>query len=417
MIRTAQIADLHFSNNRLDEKVRCFEEALSYIRKANVDIITVCGDVFDHTVRLEDAGAKQAVRLMGLLADIAPVIVLRGNWSHDRSSVEILKHVRGRHEIHVSTDPEVIVFRDGDLPGDSPRLIPMPLQAAAGINRIPAKGVFFSMPYPGSSFLADKCNHGPSAEELRVSVSQAITDVVRGFSAVKLDPETPRILLYHGTIHGAQISESQHLMSLDIELTVGDLEACGFDLVSAGHIHMAQKLGSNIFYSGGLTYNSYGEHGDKGVWIHEIKNRQRQSDFFKFSATRMLVFDVDMTDEAFLFLQPPEWSSEVMDVLVRLKIWENELESTNGLDIKPLFPNAKSVTVRREIVRRESVRCEEVRAAHRLVDKIRAYCQFAGIDAPASLMKKAEQLEAVEDVLPMVKREVLEVADAEQVNA
>jgi DNA repair exonuclease SbcCD nuclease subunit len=234
---------------------------------------------------------------------------------------------------------------------------------------------------------------GPRA--LQEAVSEAITQIIFGFSAVETE-DIPRVLLYHGTVRGAQATESQHMMGLDIELTPGDIERCKFDLVCAGHLHYSQQIGRNIFYPGGLCFTSYGDEGRKGAWLQTIENGRLQSDFIQVSAIPMRTFRHDLTaDEA--FLTPPEWANEVCDVKVQIKVREDEAYKARQGDYRALFPNARSIVTQREVVPAAAVRCETVRQARTLREKVKTYCEFAGIRCTESMLRKADMLGAVDE--------------------
>jgi len=408
MIKILQMSDLHFQSKHLDDKIRCFEEILDKAMEWKPDLAAVPGDLYDRSLRMEDRAARESARLFGELANLCPILIARGNYSHDRQSVEILRHVKGKYPIHVSTEPEVIWFS----PKRPPCFVSIPLSDLASmppqvpVSETSEMALLFTLPYPSSSFLAALETLGPEA--LREAVSRAITQIIRGFAAIPTG--LPRILLFHGTVSGCKSSESQHMMGMDIELTLADIEACGFDLVAAGHIHFKQQMGERVFYAGGLTADAFGEDLPKGCWLHmleKVSNKQGgsltelHSEFMSVSAVPMRTWDVDLTDS--IFIAPPEWAQEYCDLRVKVKVKEGDLGMIPELPLKQWFPNARNIVVQKDVQLIDSVRCEAVRAAQSLKDKIQVWCEYAKVDPPPGLFRKAELLEAVNDADEIVK--------------
>src|SRR5712692_6582799 len=110
MLRLVQLSDLHFAPKHLDDKVRCMEEVCTFLQDWPADLAAIPGDIYDHALRLEDDAAQQSVRLLSALAERCPLLIARGNFTHDRAAVHLLRYVRGRFPIHVSTEPEALWF-------------------------------------------------------------------------------------------------------------------------------------------------------------------------------------------------------------------------------------------------------------------------------------------------------------------
>lgn len=417
-MKLAHLSDLHWSNERLDQKVLAAEQMLAELQNRRPGVIVVAGDTFDHSIRMEEAAARKAAEFFRNMQEIAPVLAIKGNYSHDRDSVEMLE-LLGR--ITVSVEPEVVAL--GNIVGAARTydLGRMSLQAAltGGTigpgSTIPAEAVFFTLPYPSQSYLAEVARLSP--EEMRVAVSNAITGIIRGFAAVPVHPGVPRILVFHGTVKEAQASETQHAMGMDIELTLGDIDACGFDLVCAGHLHFAQMLrtltGIPVCYPGGSIYGCFGDGGRKGFWEHRLRIRSSESEsrrpvvveseHVETRTRQMVIVNLDLNAD---FVEtPPEAAGA--DVQVRVSMTEAQREQLAGMKWAEIFPGS-NVDVRPDIAKVESIRCEEVRTAHTLREKVTAWGKHQetiGDPVPGltdSVLGKADMLEAL-DVAALIE--------------
>lgn len=384
MLSIVQLSDLHFGPKHLDDKVRCLEEVLTFLQDWPADVAAIPGDIYDHALRLEDDAAQQSVRLFSALAERCPLLIVRGNFTHDRASVHLLHYVRGRFPIHVSTEPEALWFTGTEFVTVDP----------AGSCPPQALALCCTLPYPSSAFLARTRTLGPQA--LQDLVSCTLTEILRGFAALVTPPDLPRILLFHGAVRGARLTETQHAMGLDIEVARSDIEQAGFHLACCGHLHYPQQLGQLIFYTRGLTHDTFGEEGDKGVWLHTLTGTSVTSEFRPVSSVPQRLFEVDLTENP-PFLLPPPWADEPCDVKVRVHLHEEQLATLRTLDLHGLFPHARSLQVERLVIPVIAVRCDAVRHAHSLPEKIRAYMEYTGQPVPSSLLTKAQLLSALDD--------------------
>jgi len=393
VLKVLQTSDLHFGPKDLADKIRCFEELLATARDWRPDLAAIPGDIYDHALRLEDEAAQASVQLFSALADLCPVLIARGNFTHDRASVQLLQHVRGQSPIHVSTEPEVLWF-DGTRFVRHAFTDVTPVREDSPVSPPGTRALVCTLPYPSSAFLARTQTLSP--QHLQDTVSQALARILTGFAAIPTPPDLPRILLFHGTVRGARITETQHLMGMDIELSLGDIERCGFHLACCGHIHYPQCLGTTVYYAGSLSHDTFGEEGDRGAWLHTLDGTRLRSEFLTVSSVPKRVFEVNLSAGT-PFLTPPAWSDEVCDVKVRVTVAEDALERARGIDFRVLFPNARALRVERTITPVTAVRCEAVRHAHSLPEKIQAYLEYAARPVSPSLLDKARLLAGVAD--------------------
>jgi len=321
-MRIFHLADTHFSNVRLEQKVAAFEKCLTRIDELqrsdrHMDRVAVlAGDIFDHSLRMEDPGAKQAVRLISELNSRMPVLIIKGNQTHDRQSIELFDFVPAKNALITSVRPEVVEL------DSSGNLRKVQIEAASEEKRDDnsAQCTFVTLPYPSYSFVAQE--ESMPAESLRAAVSERITRVVSLFRVID---RPNKILVFHGTVIGAKLSESHRMMGMDIELSPFDIKDSDFDFVAGGHIHYAQRMEeAEVFYPGGLAYMTYADHGKRGMWVHETDSLQKSvwnHEFFDVEAPQMKTWEVDFREGHHIFL--PDWSDEAIDLKVKVTFYES----------------------------------------------------------------------------------------------
>jgi len=404
-VLAAHIADLHWSEKRLDEKIRCADQIVKRIEILQPDVIVAAGDIFDRPIRMEEPAAMECASFFSRLAEVAPIAGIRGNFAHDRDSTEILPFIRGSYPIMIATEPSIYVLG----PGKSLRKWKFS-DALITDGFQDARAVFFGLPYPSQSFLAETSTLSP--DEMRTAVSAAITKVVQGFGAMYVPPGIPKGLIFHGTITGAQFSETQRETGMDIMLSPFDVGLAGFHVTMAGHLHFMQRIvtsSGEICYPGGLACTHWGETGPKGMWEHRFST-SRDNDYvmtlcesthFDVGARPMQVLEVDMSNP---FFEIPEWArTGSADIQVRVKMTEADRERLSQMNWAELMPAAASINIAPTIEQVESVRCEEVQTARSLREKVAAWRthqqQTEGNLLPMfgdSVLDKSDLLESVE---------------------
>jgi DNA repair exonuclease SbcCD nuclease subunit len=384
---------MHFSSNRLGHKVRAFEKCLAKIDELQqetdcdgMECAILAGDIFDHSLRLEDPAAKEALGLITELNRRMPVLMIKGNHSHDRASVELFDSLPRSWDLITSSRPECVEFD----PGGTLRKVEIDELALKKRDENGAECTFITLPYPSYSFVAEV--QSLPAEGLRAAVSERITAVIKMFRLIETKS---KILVYHGTVTGAQLSESHRMVGLDIELSPYDIKDSGFDFVAGGHIHFAQVMEeAPVFYPGGLAYSTYADHGKRGMWIHERRDIYWNHDFFDVEAPTMRTFEIDLKEGQHITL--PGWRNEAMDLKVRLSYREDQNIDLDREKQKLLkwFPNATSLLLDKDMQRIGSIRAESVQEAKTLREKIQAWAAYAQVEITDSLLDKADLVEA-----------------------
>jgi DNA repair exonuclease SbcCD nuclease subunit len=249
-------ADWHIRDKNIDEARECLECLISTAVKKNVDLVVVSGDCFDsRDIKMDSKAAKLVIKTVSQLANIAPVAIVTGTASHDGAAPEILRYARGKYDVHVSTYPEQVRLIDGYL-----------YNREAGDGSEIVEALVTLIPQPTKQFFS-------SSEDIQTSneqISNSLSGLFAGFGAAASEYRCPHLLVYHGSIRGAKLSNDQVLTGIDIEVSADQLSLANADINLCGHIHLSQQLGEKTFYPGSIFPLNWGENHDHGFYIHEI---------------------------------------------------------------------------------------------------------------------------------------------------
>ena len=279
MLKILQFADLHSRERDLPEIEKCLHAIIEIAHTEQPDLIVMAGDTFDsRMVRLDSQSAKMIFRVYQALADIAPMVVVVGTPSHDGMAPEVLAQIRAVHEIYVAERPEQIMLFDSRFMRPSPTMIP-----EAIISLVPA---------PTKQYT--------DINESNQDIANALGTMMAGFGAqAGAFPDVPHILCGHFSVSGAMLSDTQTMIGRDIEISQEQIGFANADLTLLGHIHLPQKIGENIFYSGSISSLNFGELHDHGCFLHTIGGDHNLiSHFLKTPATKLIKLRADLTIQA-----------------------------------------------------------------------------------------------------------------------
>lgn len=243
-MKVAALSDLHLDeNNRFDETSELMDWMVTDIAEYEPGLITVAGDSSPVSVR--PSTPKERMKLSSFyqaLAQIAPVIVIRGNHDVSDGDVDIYSRLQSKNQIVTFSSPNVI---------------------CDGLNATHV--IVAAVPWPSKQYLlttlADRL---PSSRaELDESCRRSMRDVLHGLGARIHDcrrrhPDWPAVLVAHLNVAGSDAGGFR-LIGTDVEVTQEDLEAVGADIVLLGHIHKHQSFGPYVWYSGSPRRVDHGE--------------------------------------------------------------------------------------------------------------------------------------------------------------
>ncbi len=270
MIRVAHIADSHYDsseNGRLEECIRLHDWIADDIARRGVDLIVHAGDVYERESVPEDRNA--VVAWVQKCADIAPVVIVRGNHDAHRD-LEVLRKIKARHAITV--EERAGYHKHYVLASDCESDQAIHIGCLAWPNK--------------ANILADLPPCSP--ETSSAVAADAIRDVLRGFAEVfernAEHDDGPRILLSHAMVRSAKASSGQPLVGCDMEIGLEDLVLSRADYIALGHIHKGQdwtiaRPGPDastvpVVYPGSTRRTTYGETERKGYAIVEFHHHE-----------------------------------------------------------------------------------------------------------------------------------------------
>ncbi|MFH2074226.1 MAG: metallophosphoesterase [Pseudomonadota bacterium] len=385
-------ADWHSRDKDIDEIRKCLEFLVAEAREEQPDLIIHAGDIWDsRDVKLDTKAVKLAVRTISELADIAPFVTVTGTHSHEATAPEILSMVRGQNPIHVSTQPEQIYLLDGRFTGDIPE---PPYEPEIILSMVPQ---------PTKEYFARTTQS--SISESDQEIGGLLGAIFAGFGGMAAQWRRPHVLVGHFTVKGSVTSTGQQLIGREIEVSREHLELARADLVCLGHIHKAQEVAPNVFYSGSIYRENWGEQEEKGFWLHGWEDGQPWSEFVETPTKKLLRAPADLTLEdvlstdSALYMHMCSFSDqEIKDASVRveLKVWQDEAAKISKEGVEALLKDQGAAEVDIRIIRvpRETVRSANIMKLHSLRDKIQELASTRGEEVAPEILEKADQLEA-----------------------
>ena len=234
----------------LDDQRHVLDQLLAHVATQAVDALVIAGDIYDRSV--PPAAAVELLdevlqRLCGELQ--VPVILIPGN--HD--SAERLRF--GARQLQ-----QAGLHILGDLQRITEPVI--------------LKGVrFYAIPYNDPERVRALLG---GAVKTHDEAHRYLIEQIDAVSRADGD-DSPRVLISHCFIDGAEESDSERPLSIGGADRVGYQPFSGFDYVALGHLHSPQYRGAeHIRYSGSILKYSFSEqHQKKAVTLVEIDARQR----------------------------------------------------------------------------------------------------------------------------------------------
>ncbi len=243
-MRILHTSDLHLgfylngiSYNTVQDLLK--DEILRIATEQNVDVIVIAGDVFDRAVTQEESVAVYD-RLITTLSLHYPLCIIAGN--HDSAvRLGVLEGVLSGTGVQISG-----------------RLSHTVRSALYGDTRV------HMLPY----FTVDEVRYlydDLSIDSYNGAMKRVVEGIKDGFIAGERN-----ILVTHCYVSNSVVSESDGAVrvmgnSQQVEASIFS----GFDYVAAGHLHRAQRIGENVYYSGSPLPYAFSESGVKTVNIYD----------------------------------------------------------------------------------------------------------------------------------------------------
>lgn len=252
MIKFIHTADIHlglqfenvsFSKDKAIDRRRelwsTFERIVMKSKEEKIDFLFIAGDLFE--AKYFTLGDMKKLRDLLLICSSVNVIISAGNHDFiDRSSLYN----------KVEWSPNVTIFGSNGLEK----------KEFKELNTV----IF-----------------GYSWDKIEIKENQLLKDI-------HFDNNMNKILIIHG-----EVSINSNYLPLDLD----SLKALNMDYIALGHIHKPIIIADNIAYCGSPEPLDFGEIGDRGIIVGEIKESITKIEFIPFSKRRFFKIDIELDED------------------------------------------------------------------------------------------------------------------------
>ncbi len=255
-MRFFHLSDLHIGKqlhhyNLREDQEHILAEVISYAEKLHPDAVVIAGDVYDKSVPSGDAVTvfDDFLTRLSAVKPVIPILVIAGN--HDSAQrLDYASRLLGSHQIYIA----------GKAPeSEEDHLKKITLTDEYG------KVNFYLMPFLKPGYVRGLC--GGEMPESYTAAVQAVLE------REEIDPGERNVIVSHQFYTGRDSRTGEEISpkTCDSELlSVGGIDNVDisvlkeFDYAALGHLHGAQKAGSeNVRYCGTLLKYSVSEAGQE----------------------------------------------------------------------------------------------------------------------------------------------------------
>jgi hypothetical protein len=344
--------------------------------------IVWAGDLFHERSGIEDR--NDLARVLLALADLAPVVIVRGN--HDtEGDLDVFAHFRAAWPVHVVTRPTVLRVA----------------LATGGHASIAC------LPYPTEGALVAA---GVAPGDLATTAGDALRTILLD-QAAELESARARgdlaLFAAHATIAGAVTSAGQPLIGAEIALDGALLDGLGNLPKILNHIHAPQTVHGGAVYVGSIAPMDWGETERKRYVVVSWAAEGWSVESRPLDVPPLYHVEGELTSDSVAWrvrrgpdgpidLPPASWAGAEVRVRVRFAASDAGRLAAARAEILETFAEAAHVEVEPVAVPDRAVRAPEVAAAVGLAHKLRAWATVAGRTTSAGVLAKLAQLEALD---------------------
>ena len=253
-MRVIHTGDIHYSRDNQERALASLETVCETGEKEGVDLFVIAGDLFDRPVNnTSSSGFPGLVNVIQRMMNKAPVVAVKGTPTHDTEGCySVFREIEARYPF-VTLDPATPYFLENfgikEERNEHTKLLIL------GCSE-PQKVWFMKDQQLGK-------------EESNEAIKGGMRELFLGLGAIrKQHPDIPCLFVYHGTVAGASISESQVMPPGGIQIGCEDLAMIGADYYALGHIHLNQRIGDfAAYYCGSAFPVDWGETDQKCFYI------------------------------------------------------------------------------------------------------------------------------------------------------
>lgn len=354
-MRIGHTGDWHLEEGPRFE--RTYDTLRWMIRKGaemGVELWLVGGDLYNSQTRPMRPRERLALaELLTEMAEKAPVVLAYGNHDYP-GELEIFEKLLTNRFITVASKP-------------------VPLRVPCGFKLASV----CVLPYPHKRAFA---LHGGIAEENQ-QARAALGEIIESWN-VGDDSTNPRILLYHGNVAGSRVAGGEQMIGREVELSRHHLDEGGFDYCALSHIHLSQQVGEKAWYAGSPERSNFGETDEKGFLVVDVERGKAPI------VQRWVTPCVELVTIETVWdgrdLRPWILKSDPAQLEIRVLVEVEEQHVATLPDIAAMIGPCISLKVEKRVKPRERIRSAEIVKARTDAEKIEAYWQSLGPQAPSA---------------------------------
>ena len=400
MLRIAHTSDWHWEAEKLEKCEASSNFIISKLKELKPDLHIITGDYWNKQQTMSAASAfLYAVSALRELANICPVVIIKGNNEHDREgSVKWFNQLESHYPIYSTERAETIMFAEVD---NHPSFLQMN-EIEKNPRTLPL-ALLHLFPYPTKAhFLADA--GAISIDESNKAIEEALRQMFVGMGLLSDEVQCPVILAGHCNVSGAMLSTGQILLGQDIMINKHDLELARADYYALGHIHKAQAITPTIQYAGSIYHCNFGETEKKSFNLIEFDRDNNPGDpgtMIKIEIpSRPLSLHECEIDIANVLadMNPKEQWLDWIGAELRIRLYQTKEQMGQVTDeqLKEYYSDAYSYTIERITIPDERIRSSEIAAtAMNLVDKVKVWSKVIGKELPEEVLVLAAEIEGV----------------------
>lgn len=355
-MKIAQMSDLHYAAETLQEVDRCFGFAVEDAIARKVDVAIITGDSTDHRMDAHAPALLALAHRIKQLADHCPVLMLQGTFSHEPLGLlRMFELIGAKHPITVSDRIERIGLRDGAwrrLPMFDPHFDPIGMQL-----------VVTSLPTVNRADLVTALGADKASAQ---GMGDTLFEIMQGFApgnAFAAASGIPTVAISHGTVHGCMTEHGVPMAGLDHEFTTAALFSMRTVASMIGHIHAHQSWQNDhdgmhqvIAYPGSIGRLHYGEQGDKNYLVWNVTAKSASFEAVPTPAKRMVdVFFDGPPDMEVIKARAPECANAF--VRVRYCVDEEYAASVDREAIRQALGSATQIKIEAKVLPVQRQRC------------------------------------------------------------
>ncbi|HEB30740.1 MAG TPA: hypothetical protein ENI15_07680, partial [Spirochaetes bacterium] len=242
-IKIALTADIHDSRENQEKAIASLKVFLKKGKEEKIALFSIAGDLFDKAMNnTSNSGFPQLEQVIKQMMDVAPVVVVEGTVTHDiKGCYDIFRDIDAQYNFTILHPGKPYFLKrryfcvyDTYTEGESDLLI-------LGLPELSKE-----------HFLKDKQMGKAESDE---AIKAGMQKLLLGMAATRKQyPDIPCLIVAHGAIAGAKISQHQVLPPGGIQIGRDDLAMIGADYISLGHYHYAQQIGDLPAYYEGSAF-------------------------------------------------------------------------------------------------------------------------------------------------------------------